>query len=148
MKKDTTSKGDLAEMEIVAALMREGKKVLRPISAGLRYDLVIDNQDGSFARVQCKTGVVKAGAIGFRVSNSDGRRPMGVSYRGQVDAFAVYCPHDRSVYLVPMEAVADCEKAAVLRLEPPKNGQFRRIRYARDYEIGSTPTAERPRLGL
>jgi hypothetical protein len=44
--RDTTTPGDLAEIEIAAALMRSGRRVLRPLSNGLRYDLVVDNNDG------------------------------------------------------------------------------------------------------
>ena len=57
--RDTTRRGELSEFEIIAALLRSGRVVLRPLSAGLRYDLVIDNEDGTFARVQCKTGVLR-----------------------------------------------------------------------------------------
>lgn len=57
----TTAKGDVAEQAVVLALMAAGKTVLKPISNGLRYDLVIDDLDGSFTRVQCKTGILKRG---------------------------------------------------------------------------------------
>jgi hypothetical protein len=41
---------------IVLALLKAGKAVLRPVSNGLRYDIVVDNLDATFTRVQCKTG--------------------------------------------------------------------------------------------
>jgi PD-(D/E)XK endonuclease len=93
----TTAKGDVAEQAVVLALMAAGKTVLKPISNGLRYDLVIDNLDGSFTRVQCKTRMLKRGGtvLAFRAYNADARRPSGVSYQGQVDAFGVYCPWRR-----------------------------------------------------
>jgi hypothetical protein len=59
--KDTTSVGDLSEFEVATALMRTRKRVLRPLSAGLRYDLAIDNGDGTVVRVQCKTGILRNG---------------------------------------------------------------------------------------
>ena len=49
--KDTTSVGDLTELEVATALMRTRKRVLRPLSAGLRYDRAIDNGDGTVVRV-------------------------------------------------------------------------------------------------
>src|SRR5712692_1894201 len=79
--KNTTAVGELTELEIATALARAGKKVPRRLSAGLRYNLALDNEDGTFDRVQCKTGILKNGAIEFRVCNADARRPNGVPYR-------------------------------------------------------------------
>jgi hypothetical protein len=101
--RNTTARGDLSELELITALMRSGRVVLRPVSAGLRYDLAIDNDDGTIWRVQCKTGLLKDGVIRFRVANTDARRPNGVSYRGRVEAFAVFCPQNRRAYLVPAQ---------------------------------------------
>ena len=61
-----------------------------------------------------------------------GRGPQ--SYLGQADIFGVYFPRDQSVYLVPIDAVAESEGR--LRLEPTRNHQKRGIRFAADYEIG------------
>jgi PD-(D/E)XK endonuclease len=55
------------------------------------------------------------------------------SYRGDVDLFGVYCAGTGQVYLVPIADVP--EKAAYLRVEPPKNGQTRGVRWAKDYVI-------------
>jgi hypothetical protein len=133
----TTAKGDVAEQAVVFALMAAGKTVLKPISNGLRYDLVIDNLEGTFTRVQCKTGMLKRadGVLSFRAYNCDARRPQGVPYQGQVDAFGIYCPQNGRVYLVPMAAVGRITSEVSLRLQPPRNGQEQGIRYAADYLI-------------
>ena len=128
--RDTTRRGDLSEFEIITALMRAGRVVLRPLSAGLRYDLVLDNGDGTFARVQCKTGALRHGAIVFRVCISDARRPRGVPYQGQIEAFAVYCPETSRAYLVPMAAVSGTKSTARLLVGAAKNGQAKRTRAA------------------
>ena len=133
--RDTTRRGELSEFEIITALLRAGRIVLRPLSAGLRYDLVIDNEDGTFARVQCKTGVLRHGAIVFRVCISDARRPRGVSYHGQIEAFGVYCPEVSRAYLVPMAAVAGSTSSARLRIGAAKNGQSKGVRAAEPFEI-------------
>ncbi len=133
--KDTTSRGDLTEFELIAILMRTGRKILRPLSAGLRYDMVLDNEDGTFVRIQCKTGILRAGFVEFRVANTDGRRPHGVTYRGQVEGFAVFCPQNRKAYLVPMTAVEDTKGIARLRLDRTRNGQMKRVRCATAFEI-------------
>lgn len=137
-KRDTTGRGDISEMEIATALMRAGHKVLRPISAGLRYDLVIDHEDGTFTRVQCKTGVLRDGCVEFRLYVADARRPNGVDYRGQVEAFGVFAPEIGRSYLVPIRLLG--EREARLRLVPPRNGQTQGVRYAAAFEI-------RPRVG-
>ena len=131
----TTARGDLAELELSTALARAGKIVLRPLSNGLRYDLALANDDGTYARVQCKTGVLRNGRIEFRVCSADRRRPRGIPYHGQVDAFGVFCPQNGRAYLVPMAAVADCGIVASLRVEPAKNAQVKGVREAADYEI-------------
>jgi len=108
------------------------------VSTGLRYDLAIDNGDGTVVRVQCKTGVLARGRIVFRVCSTDARRHQGVPYHGEVDAFGVFCPQTRATYLVPMSAVGSCATMGCLRVDRPKNGQSKRIRYAADFEIGRT----------
>ena len=58
------------------------------------------------------------------------RRP----YRGEIDCFAVYCPENRGVYVVPC---ADSTPGHVtLRITPPVNSQCKRVRWAADYELG------------
>ena len=134
-KKDTTGRGDVTELEVALALMRSGRKVLRPVSTVLRYDLVIDD-DGNFTRVQCKTGQLRDGSISFRLCNSDARRPLGVPYHGQVEAFGVHCPETRRTYLVPLAELGTMRNLARLRLTPARNGQTKGIRDASRYEIG------------
>jgi len=135
-KRDTTGRGDITELEVAVALMRSGRRVLRPISAGLRYDLVIDEGDGTFARVQCKTGRLRSGVISFRLAMCDARRPSGVPYHGEIEAFGVHCPELGRSYLVPMADLGPLRNLACLRLAPARNGQRRRIRSAAEYEIG------------
>jgi hypothetical protein len=139
----TTAKGDITEQAVVLALMAAGKTVLRPISNGLRYDLVIDNLDGTFARVQCKTGMLKRGGtvLNFRACNADARRPNGVPYHGQVDAFGIYCPQLGRVYIVPIAEIGSITSEVSLRLAPTRSGQQKGIRYAAAYLIGQQ---ERP----
>ena len=137
--RNTTARGDLAELAVATALVRAGKRLLRPVSSATRYDLVIDNDDGSFTRIQCKTGVFRHGRIEFRLYSVSGHRPRAVSYRGQVDAFGVYCPDTKEAYLVPVAALGACDSMASIRVLPPKNGQVTRLRLARDYLIEGGP---------
>src|SRR5215211_6957979 len=84
------------------------------------------------ARVQCKTGRLRGGSVVFRACSSYGhhRNPLTArrDYQGQVDAFAVYCPETAGVYLVPI-ADLSVHVEATLRVDPPRNGQRKRIRF-------------------
>jgi hypothetical protein len=130
------SRGELTELEVALALVRDGRAVLRPLSSGLRYDLAIDGLDGSIIRVQCKTGKLKDGYLAFRVCSADARRPNGVPYQGQIEAFGVFCPQNGNSYLIPMNVLGPRHTTVRLRVTPPRNGQIRGIRYAREFEIG------------
>jgi len=129
------SQGDITETQVAAALVLRGMKVLRPLSSATRYDLLIDNADGTFWRIQCKTGLLKDGYIVFRVRSFDARRPKGVSYRGQIECFGVFCPQNSRTYLVPMGALAASDSTARLRLRSARNGQRIGVRLADEFEI-------------
>lgn len=133
--RDTTSRGDISELSVAAALALAGKKLLRPISSATRYDLAIDNQDGTVTRVQCKTGRLRDGRIEFRVASVSGHTTDNKPYLGQIDAFGVFCPENRAVYLIPMSAVEHCGTLATLRVSPARNGQKLRVRFATDFLI-------------
>jgi hypothetical protein len=55
-KKDSKSVGERSEAIIMARLLAVGYMVLTPFGESARYDLVIEDADGKFWRVQCKTG--------------------------------------------------------------------------------------------
>ncbi len=74
------------------ALRDVGYSVSVPFGENTRYDLVID--DGTrLARVECKTGRLRKGAIEFPTASSyyhhPNEKPSQRHYRGQVDFFAV-----------------------------------------------------------
>jgi hypothetical protein len=128
--------GDRTEAIVVAALVRRGYRVLRPMSANQRYDLVID-LGGRFLRVQCKTGRLRNGAIVFstRSCRSNRNRTYVRSYTGdEADVFLVYCPETDRIYAVPV-GDRGVLKAASLRVTAPANGQVKGIRWAADHEL-------------
>jgi len=134
-KRDTSRIGDISEMEIAVALMRSGRTVLRPLSSASRYDLLIDNGGGTYTRVQCKTGVLRQGAIVFRLYRVSGHDTRRIPYLDEIDAYGVYCPAVGRCYLVPESAIAGRTDMACLRLEPARNGQVRHLNLAANYEI-------------
>jgi hypothetical protein len=126
--------GQRSEAIILAALVRRGYRVLTPFSANQRYDIAIDLGD-RVLRAQCKTGRLRRGSILFQARSirSNTRRTYCRSYTNEVDLFLIYCPETNGIYAVPIEEVTS--SVGALRVEPTANGQAKRIRWARDYEL-------------
>jgi len=103
-----------------------------------RYDLVIEDADGKFWRVQCKTGwlnedhsvilFASSSSMNYTVKHKGAR-----SYRGQCEYFAVYVEAINKVYFIPVDDVGMAR--ATLRLTPSKNNQEKNVRWAKDYEL-------------
>src|SRR5579859_4265193 len=55
-KRHTQTTGDISEQAAITRLLQCGYIVLQPIGQMHRYDLVIEDADGAFWRVQVKTG--------------------------------------------------------------------------------------------
>ena len=130
---DTTAIGNVSEAKILAALVEAGYVVSKPFGDGCKYDYVID--DGkTLRRVQCKTGRLKNGCVVFNAysvaGNSNGKRQ---GYTDLADLFAVYCPGNSQVYLVPVVEVG--VGGILLRIEEPQNNQQKRVRWAREYVL-------------
>jgi hypothetical protein len=127
----------------MAALVEAGLHVFLPFGENTRYDLVVD--DGvSLARVQCKTGRLRQGAVRFRTSSTYAHHPnpgyVTRDYLGQIDYFAVFCPETAGVYLIPIGDIPLRHQGA-LRIEPARNGQRQGIRQAAVYEIAIVKVA-------
>ncbi|HET6570211.1 MAG TPA: group I intron-associated PD-(D/E)XK endonuclease [Solirubrobacterales bacterium] len=126
--------GHRSEAAILSQLVRQGYRVLLPFGVNQRYDMVLDN-DGRLLKVQCKTGRLKEGAIRFSAqsvqSNMNGTRTR--AYSGEVDLFAVYCPDNDRVYVIPANEVP--ATGMYLRVEMPRNSQRKRVRWAEDYVL-------------
>jgi hypothetical protein len=141
MREHTKTIGDRSTLAIMCALRAQGYDLLVPFGENTRYDLVIDDGE-RLAKVQCKTGRVHAGAISFRVCSSYAHHPNPKvrfrPYGDEIDYFAVYCPDNGGVYLVPIGDLPN-RFAALLRLEPTRNSQRQGVRFAAPYEIGRIP---------
>jgi hypothetical protein len=140
--------GDRSTLAIMLALEDAGLAVFVPFGENTRYDLIVD--DGvRLARVQCKTGRLRTGAVRFRTSSTYAHHPnpgyITRDYLGQIDLFAVYCPETAGVYLIPIEDMPTRHQGA-LRVVPARNGQKRSIRSAADYELARVEV--RPTGGL
>ncbi len=128
--------GERSEAFIIATLAECGYVVLIPFGSNQAYDLVIEDGDGKFWRIQCKSGWYEHGAIVFATSRSKGHYNKNfhkVGYKGLADYFAVYSRDTNKVYLVPVEEVG--EHSAYLRVEQPHRSLLPATRWARDYEL-------------
>jgi len=135
-----TRKGNIAEAAVTLALIRNGYSVLIPVGDGHRYDLVTEDDNGVFQRVQVKMGRLRNGAIIFNTESTrttgdttGGVRIIRQSYIGQIDVFAVYCPELDKTYLISPEACAAGRGS--LRVEATRNGQSKGVCMAEAYEL-------------
>jgi len=130
--------GDLTCAIVLARLLAMFDAVLLPFGENQRYDLVAE-KNGAFLRVQCKTGRLRNGVIKFPCCSINYEHPTprkgfyARDYRGSADLFGVYCPENDAVYLVPVYEVG--RKEGCLRVDPTKNHQSERIRWAIDFEV-------------
>jgi hypothetical protein len=130
--------GDRTTLAVMLVLRELGFGVLVPFGENTRYDLVID--DGrALWKVQCKTGRLRRGAVIWSMCSNYSHHPNPRAtrrdYQGEVDYFAVYCPETGGVYFMPIEELP-MRTRGYLRVDPPRNHQKRRIRFADQYEIG------------
>ena len=132
--------GDRSTLAVMLALQRAGYIVLMPFGENTRYDLVIE-KGTSFARVQCKTGRLRGGAVRFAACSSYAHHSNPSltrrDYLGEIDFFGVYCPETGGVYLVPI-ADAPIRRQGALRVAATRNGQSRKYqdgRNLRDREL-------------
>lgn len=135
---DTNSKGQISEAAITTRLLQAGYIVLTPYGGNQRYDMVIEDADGQFFRVQCKSSawidedntVLKFDTANHNVT---GKKRDWRHYRGQCEYFAIYSAELNKVYLVPVDEVGSTR--AHLRLTIPKNKNQHGYRMASDYEL-------------
>lgn len=124
--------GELSEGIVLAHLLRKGIPVLMPFGNNQRYDFVTD-EDGSFVRVQVKTGRLANGCVSFKTSSVNGFTGKRTTYVGGADVFMIYCPETGTVYRVP---VSECGNSMTsLRVDPPRGGPKTTLRWARDYVV-------------
>ena len=133
--------GERSEAIIIGRLVYSGYTVLKPYGENQRYDLVIEDADRKFWRVQCKTAWMSKdhNTILFNsCSNHYAYTWQKDSmtrkhYRGEAEYFAVYSPDLDKVYLILVDQVGT--SSVTLRLVPAKNSNQYGIHLAQDYEI-------------
>jgi hypothetical protein len=134
---DTNKKGQISESAITTRLLQAGYTVLTPYGGGERYDFVIEDKNGKFWRVQCKSAWIDEGCtvLKFDTANHNvtGKKKDWRNHRGECDYFAIYSAELNKAYLVPIDELGATR--AHLRLVPPKNRNQHGFRLASDYEL-------------
>jgi PD-(D/E)XK endonuclease len=129
----TNSIGNISEAKVLSMFTELGYTVSIPFGTGCSYDYVID--DGTqLLRVQVKTGRLRQGCVHFAAWSHNGSRGNHIKkrYLARADVFAVYCPENDKIYLVPVE---DVGVEGRLRIDAPRNSQSKYIRWASPYEL-------------
>ena len=134
---DSNTKGQISEAAITTRLLQAGYIVLTPYGGNQRYDMTVEDADGQFWRIQCKSAWIDEDGtvLKFDTANHNvtGQKRDWRHYRGQCEYFALYSAELDKVYLLPVDEVGITR--AHLRLMPTKNNQEKNIRWAKDYEL-------------
>jgi PD-(D/E)XK nuclease superfamily protein len=129
----------------MAAAIKLGINVYRPVMEGGRYDMIFE-LGTRLLRVQCKWAPRHGDVVILRCysarRNRDGllRR---IYVDGEIDAFAAYCPELDKWYYLPFENFVGRTQLH-LRLTPCKNNQALGINWAKDFEFAAKLGAAGP----
>src|SRR5262245_49817752 len=135
----TDQKGNVAETAIVAAAIKLGIDVYKPVGEGGRYDMIFELEDRLW-RIQCKWAPRHRDVVVLRCYSSRRNRDGLVRRKyvaGEFDAFAAYCPDNDVCYFLPYEFF-DGRTQVNLRLGPCKNNQYVGIHWASAFEFAAT----------
>ena len=134
MELTTKRKGNLTELQCLAAFMSQNCSVSIPYGDNDKYDFIADI-DGKLYKIQVKTASKKedTDAIIFscRSTHLNCKGVSNVKYTADdIDFFATFW--NNQCYLIPIN---ECSTKKTLRFSPPKSGQSKGISFAKDYEI-------------
>ena len=150
MELTTDQKGTLAELAVATEAARLGFEVLKPLSDGCAYDLILDTHT-RLLRVQCKTARLVDGALAVHAQRC--RRIAGGGIRrrtysaDEIDLVAAYSPELDRCFAV---RVGDFGASGhlTLRVSPPRNGQRAGLHSAEQYSLGAIAQLEERRHGM
>ncbi len=148
MELTSSQKGGLAELKIATAAANLGIGVLRPMTEGLRYDLVFD-VSGQLLRVQCKWASRTNDVVSIRLRTSR-HTPSGYVRTcygaNEIEGFAAYCHELDRCFFLPIAEFGGRSQVH-LRLSPARNGQLLGVKMADDYLLGAVAQLGERRRG-
>ena len=125
-------KGNSSEAVVLAAYIQAGFLVSLPFGGGAAYDLIVDS-GARLIKVQVKTGKLGYGCVMYQARRHRGSKNNTFScYKeGEVDVFAIWCPANQQLYVVPAEHSLTAEVR--LRIVDAQNFQEKKIKWAKNY---------------
>ena len=105
-------------------------KVLLPFGENNRYDLVAE-KDGKFIRIQAKYVTPTKGLLDINCKSSNNWSILRYTPK-EIDFIAAYDSVSHKIYFIPVSKLNISRLQ--LRVEPAKNNQRKRIKYAKDFE--------------
>jgi PD-(D/E)XK endonuclease len=133
-----SQKGAVAEAAITCAAIQLGLTVLRPLSEGRRYDVIIDLEP-ELLRVQCKLARHLEGVlfVSLQTCRHTPRGYVRTSYSAaEIDVVGIFSPELQRCFLIPIHEVSG-RRSISLRLDPTGNNQAQSIKWAQDYDFDS-----------
>src|SRR5687768_15430371 len=122
--------GNQSEAIVLSAYLKAGFTVSIPFGSGASYDLLVDSGSNIY-KVQVKTAWVSKGVIKYKCHR---RQPKSESPRlykeNEIDYIAIFCPTNDSLYGIHIK---NHPNFGWLRISPVKNGQSKRIRWAKEF---------------
>ena len=133
MELTSKQKGNLTELQCLAAFAQCGCSISIPYGDNSKYDFIAD-VEGQLLKIQVKTASLKDDSSIKFSCRSTHVNCTGVKNEryssNDIDYFATYWKDQ--CYLVP---VSECSVEKTLRFEFPKNGQKKGISLASDYKL-------------
>ena len=129
----TKDKGDLGVLKAQIDLFEQGFALFVPQTEHCPFDLVA-YKEGEFKRVQVKYRAMdRFGKVEIKFStcwaDKHGTHTSPID-KNEVDIYCVYCPDTDECYYLRPERF---RSTASLRVEMPKNGQRKNVKFASDY---------------
>ena len=127
-------KGNLTELQCIAAFYEIGYSVSIPYGENSRYDFIAD-VDGHLIRVQVKSSSTKDGGKSYtfscRSSRTNGKRTITKRYtKLEIDYFATFI--NGRCYIVPVE---ECSNSKCLRFVKTDNNQQEYVNFEENYRL-------------
>lgn len=122
--------GDIAETEVLAALLKLGYEVVKPCNSGSRWDIGVV-AGTRLVRLQIKNANLDNGVVLLPTCNS--RNGFNHAYCGDCELIAAYCLGTDQCYAIRPEDAG--KKSVSLRIRPAAHGQIALIRKAEDFHL-------------
>jgi hypothetical protein len=132
---ETSTKGELGEVMVMADLVKRGYKIAIPLGEDWRFDLILF-RDNKLEKVQVKCTESDGEVIRVRTQynvGGNGSDNHGVKYTpNDTDWIACYDVTTDKCYYIPSSDLG--QYSIALRLKEAKNKQKKNVRWAKDYK--------------